>query len=150
MELLADEMVRLTNHDALSSETVRRRLVENKLKPWQKKMWCIPKVDTEFVARMEDVLDLYAEAPDEKRPVVCFDETPRQLIGEARVPVAAKPGKPARQDYEYVRNGTANVFMFLDFHNKWRHARRRARGLSKGSSRSSTTRRYATPVAMLN
>lgn len=56
MELLADEMVRLTNHEALSSETVRRRLVEKELKPWQKKMWCIPKVDTEFVARMEDVL----------------------------------------------------------------------------------------------
>ncbi len=123
MELLADEMVRLTKHETLSSETVRRRLVEKELKPWQKKMWCIPKVDTEFVARMEDVLDLYAETPDEKRPVVCFDETPRQLIGEARVPVAAKPGKPARVDYEYVRNGTANVFMFLDAHRKWRHAK---------------------------
>ena len=55
MELLAGEMVRLTKHKALSSETVRRRLVEKELKPWQKKMWCIPKVDTEFVARMEDV-----------------------------------------------------------------------------------------------
>ena len=123
MELLADEMVRLTKHETLSAETVRRRLAEKELKPWQKKMWCIPKVDTEFVARMEDVLDLYAEPPDKKRPVVCFDETPRQLIGEARVPVAAKPGKPARVDYEYVRNGTANVFMFLDAHRKWRHAK---------------------------
>jgi len=123
MELLADEMVRLTNHESLSSETVRRRLVEKELKPWQKKMWCIPKVDTEFVARMEDVLELYAESPDKKRPVVCFDETPRQLIGEARVPVAAKPGKPARVDSEYVRNGTANVFMFLDARRKWRHAK---------------------------
>jgi len=123
MELLADEMVRLTKHDSLSSETVRRRLAEKKLKPWQRKMWCIPKVDTEFVARMEDVLELYAEAPDKKRPVVCFDETPRQLIGEARVPVAARPGKPARVDYEYVRNGTANVFMFLDARRMWRHAK---------------------------
>jgi transposase len=123
MELLAGEMVRLTEHESLSAETVRRRLVEKKLKPWQKKMWCIPKVDTEFVAKMEDVVDLYAEAPDKTRPVVCFDETPRQLIGEARVPVAAKPGKPARVDYEYVRNGTANVFMFFDAHRKWRHAK---------------------------
>ena len=123
LDLLAGEMVRLTRHDALSSETVRRRLAENELKPWQKKMWCIPKVDAEFVARMEDVLDLYAEAPDDKRPVVCFDETPRQLLGEARVPVAAKPGKPARVDYEYVRNGTANVFMFVDAHRPWRHAK---------------------------
>ena len=123
MELLAGEMVRLTQHESLSSDTVRRRLAENKLKPWQKKMWCIPKVDTEFVARMEDVLDLYAEPPDNNLPVVCFDETPRQLIGEARVPVAAKPGQPARLDYEYVRNGTANVFMMIDRHRKWRRAK---------------------------
>ena len=123
LALLADEMVRLTDHRSLSSETIRRRLAENELKPWQKKMWCIPKVDAEFVARMEDVLDLYAEPPDEQRPVVCFDETPRQLIGESRVPVAAKPGQPARFDYEYVRNGTANVFMFVDAHRPWRHAK---------------------------
>jgi transposase len=131
MELLADAMVRLTSPESLSSETVRRRLVEKELKPWQKKMWCIPKVDSEFVARMEDVLELAAEAPNANRPVVYFDETPRQLIGEARVPVAAKPGKPARVDYEYVRNGTANVFMFFDAHRKWRHAKvtdRRANG----------------------
>ena len=123
LALLAGAMVELTEHDNLSDETVRRRLAENTLKPWQKKMWCIPKVDAEFVARMEDVLDLYAEAPNEKRPVVSFDETPRQLIGEARVPVAAKPGKAARFDYEYVRNGTANVFMFVDAHRPWRHAK---------------------------
>ena len=86
-------------------------------------MWCIPKVDAEYVARMEDVLALYAEPPDERRPVVCFDETPRQLIGEERVPVRAEPGKRARFDYEYVRNGTANVFMFVDVNEPWRHAK---------------------------
>jgi transposase len=131
MSLLADEMVRLTDHRSLSSETVRRRLAEKELKPWQEKMWCIPKVDAEFVARMEDVLQLYAEVPDEQHPVVCFDETPRQLIGESRVPVAAKPGRPARVDYEYVRNGTANVFMFLDVHRPWRHAKVTDRRTSK-------------------
>ena len=123
LSLLADEMVRLTEHRALSADTVRRRLAEKELKPWQEKMWCIPKVDAEFVARMEDVLELYAEEPDGQRPVVCFDETPRQLIGESRVPVAAKPGKPARVDYEYVRHGTANVFMFIDVHRPWRRAK---------------------------
>jgi transposase len=123
LDLLADAMVRLTSHESLSSETVRRRLDENELKPWRKKMWCIPKVDTEFVARMEDVLELYAEKPDEQHPVVCFDETPRQLIGESRVPVPPKPGRLARFDYEYVRNGTANVFMFVDAHRGWRHAK---------------------------
>jgi transposase len=123
LELLAGEMVRLTRHESISSETIRRRLAENELKPWQKKMWCIPKVDAEFVARMEDVLELYAEVPAKGFPVVCFDETPRQLIGEARVPVMAKPGKRARYDYEYVRKGTANVFMTVDVHRPWRHAK---------------------------
>lgn len=121
--MLAEAIVRQTNHATLSSETIRRRLAENELKPWQKKMWCIPKVDAQFVTRMEDVLELYAESPDDRHPVVCFDETPRQLIGASRVPVAAKPGKPARVDYEYVRNGTANVFMFVDAHRPWRHAK---------------------------
>lgn len=123
LQLLADEMVRLTVHDSVSDETIRRRLGELQLKPWQEKMWCIPKVDAEFVARMEDVLALYAEPPDERRPVVCFDETPRQLIGEERVPVRAEPGKRRRFDYEYVRNGTANVFMFVDVNRPWRHVK---------------------------
>lgn len=123
LQLLADEMIRLTAHKHLSDETIRRRLAEADLKPWQKKMWCVPKLDAEYVARMEDVLALYAEPPDPRRPVVCFDETPRQLIGEARVPIQAEPGKRARYDYEYVRNGTANVFMFIDAHRAWRHAK---------------------------
>jgi len=123
LQLLADEMVRLTVHESVSDETIRRRLGELQLKPWQEKMWCIPKVDAEFVTRMEDVLALYAEPPDERRPVVCFDETPRQLIGEERVPVRAEPGKRRRYDYEYVRNGTANVFMFVDVNRPWRHVK---------------------------
>ena len=123
LDLLAGEMVRLTAHATLSGDTVGRRLAEMKLKPWQEKMWCIPTVNAEYVARMEDVLDLYAEAPDPRRPVVCFDETPRQLIGEARVPIQAAPGKPRRVDYEYVRNGTANVFLFVDVNRPWRHAK---------------------------
>lgn len=123
MELLAGELVRLTVHDTLSGETVRRRLSEVAFKPWQQKMWCIPKVNAEYVARMENVLDLYAEAPDPRRPVVCFDETPRQLIGEKRVPIRREPGKPDRVDYEYIRNGTANVFMFVDVNQPWRHAK---------------------------
>jgi transposase len=63
LELLADAIVKLTPHESLSRETVRRRLAENDLKSW-KDMWCIPQIDADYVARMEDVLDLYAEAPD--------------------------------------------------------------------------------------
>ena len=123
LELLAGAMVKLTDHDSLSRETVRRRLAENHLKPWQKDMWCIPKVDAEYVARMEDVLDLYAEQPDPKRPVVCFDESPSQLIGEARQPIPAAPGRLERFDYEYRRNGVVNLFVFLDAHRSWRRVK---------------------------
>src|SRR3954471_7078634 len=88
IELLAGEMVRLTDHESISGETMRRRLAENELKPWREKMWCVPKIDGAYVARMEDVLDLYAEPPDPARPVVCLDESPVQLIGEVREPIA--------------------------------------------------------------
>ncbi len=83
-------------------------------------MWCIPHGDGEYVARMEDVLDLYSEPADPARPVVCFDESPTQLIGELREPIAAEPGQPERYDCEYRRNGTANLFLFLDAHRSWR------------------------------
>lgn len=127
LELLAGELVQRTEHAGLSRETVRRRLSEKALKPWQQRMWCIPAVDAEYVARMEDVLDLYSQPADPERPVVCFDETPAQLIGETRVPWPAVPGKPARIDYEYRRNGTANLFVFLDAHRPWRHVKVTAR-----------------------
>src|SRR2546425_7110918 len=69
---------------------------------------------------MEDVLDLYAEAPDQNRRVVSSDETPTQLIGEVRLPIPAEPGQLKRYDCEYKRNGTANLFIFLDVHRPWR------------------------------
>src|SRR5258708_4722128 len=109
LELLADAMIELTEHEGLSRETVRRRLAENDLKPWRKTMWCIPKVDGEYVARMEDVLDLYAEAPDASRPVVCFDEAPTQLIAEARHPFPPPPAQPAPPHSTYPPNPTLNL-----------------------------------------
>src|ERR1017187_5842803 len=123
LKLLAGTMVSLTDHEGLSYETVRRRLAEDDLKPWLRKMWCIPQVDGTYVARMEDVLDLYGEAADPKHPVVCFDESPTQLIGEVREPIPAEPGQPERYDCEYRRNGTANLFVFLDAHRPWRHVK---------------------------
>src|SRR6202167_5216978 len=96
LDLLAAAMVRLTEHDSISRDTVRRRLAENEIKPWRKDMWCIPQVDAEYVARMEDVLDIYAELPEPNRPVVCFDESPTQLIGEVRQPIPAQPGQIER------------------------------------------------------
>jgi hypothetical protein len=62
---------------------------------------------------MEDILDVYQRPHDPECPMVCVDETSKQLIAETRVPIAAKPGRPARYDYEYRRNGTANLFMIF-------------------------------------
>jgi hypothetical protein len=70
---------------------------------------------------MEEVLDLYAEPYDPKRPKVNFDETSKQLIGETRQPLPARPGQVARYDYEYKRNGTRNVFLFCEPQAGWRH-----------------------------
>jgi transposase len=126
LELLAGRLLRLTGRQ-VSRETVRRRLHEKRIKPWLKKMWCIPAVNAEFVARMEDILDLYAAAPDETMPVVCFDETPAQLIGELRTPLPRSAGQPERYDYEYRRNGSVNLFVFVDAHRSWRHVKVTAR-----------------------
>ena len=68
----------------------------------------------EFVAAMEDVLDLYAEPYDPNRPVVCFDETSTQLLADVREPLPAQPGRRGRQDYEYRRGGTRNLFLFCE------------------------------------
>jgi uncharacterized small protein (DUF1192 family) len=70
---------------------------------------------------MEDVLDLYEEPYDPQRPVVCFDETNKQLVAETRTGVPAQPGQVAHYDYEYQRNGTRNLFLFLEPQGGWRH-----------------------------
>jgi hypothetical protein len=72
---------------------------------------------------MEDVLEVYARPHDPERPVVCLDETSKQLIAETRTPQPAAPGRPARLDYEYVRNGTANLFMMYAPLEGWRHVK---------------------------
>jgi hypothetical protein len=77
-----------------------------------KAQWCIPpKANAEFVCAMEDVLDVYHRPYDERRPQVCVDEGTKQLVGETAQPIPARPGQLARFDYEYVRNGTANLFV---------------------------------------
>ena len=121
LQLLANRVVAMEFAGSISLETVRQILKKNELKPWKKKEWCIPKVSGEFVARMEDVLDLYHEACDPERPVVCFDETSRQLVEDVRPPIKAKPGRVERYDTEYQRNGTRNLFMFCEPKGGWRH-----------------------------
>lgn len=78
-------------------------------------MWCIPpKANSSFVCAMEDVLTVYKREYNPDMPVVCMDETSKQLIKETRLAISAKPGKLARYDYEYERNGTCSLFMFYD------------------------------------
>ena len=113
-------MVELEFAESISLETVRQILKKTNSMPWKKKEWCIPKVSGEFVARMEDVLDLYQQAYHPERPVVCFEETCRQLTGEVRPPIEAAPGRVARYDTEYQRNGTRNLFMICEPKGGWR------------------------------
>jgi hypothetical protein len=72
---------------------------------------------------MEDVLEVYQRPHDPMSPVVCVDETSKQLVGETRVPIKAKPGRPARHDHEYERKGTANLFMMFAPLEGWRHVK---------------------------
>ena len=88
---------------------------KNQLQPHRKKYWRIPpRGSAAFVARMEDVLEVYARPYDPRRPVVCMDETNKQLIGEVREPLPVEPGQPERVEHEYVRNGVAQIFVEVE------------------------------------
>ena len=80
-----------------------------------------PKANAAFVAAMEDILEVYTRPHDPDHPLVCLDETSKQLVAETRVPIPMKAGRPARFDYEYARNGTANLFMLFAPLEGWRH-----------------------------
>ena len=80
-----------------------------------------PKANAAFVAAMEDVLVVYTRPHDPARPLVCLDETSKQLVAQTRTPELMRPGQPARHDYEYKRNGTANLFMLFAPLEGWRH-----------------------------
>ena len=91
------------------------------MKPWQQKMWCIPpQSDADFVCAMENVLAVYKRPYDPDRPIVCFDEKSKQLVGEIATPIPAASGRVECHDYEYVRNGTANLFMLVEPLRGWR------------------------------
>jgi hypothetical protein len=84
-------------------------------------MWCIPpQQNAAFACQMEEVLGVYKLPHDRKYPVVCLDEEPVQLLGEAREPLPTRPGEVAKQDHEYERNGTANVFCAFEPPGDWR------------------------------
>ena len=77
-------------------------------------MWCIGKIDAEYRKRMYNILDLYQEPYDPRRPLIGFDEKPKQLVEDSRPTIPMQQGKAERYDYEYKRNGTANIFMAVE------------------------------------
>jgi len=120
LRLLADRIVQMQIIDSISHETVRQVLDDNELKPWRREEWCIPTANAEFVFHMEDVLDVYRRPVDPKRPLVCFDESPEQLVSETRQALPMRPGQLEKYDYEYRREGVSNLFMFFAPLQNWR------------------------------
>ena len=123
LSLLAERWVALTDMEGVSLETIRQRMKANQLKPWQRKMWCLGQMDAAYIAQMEHILDLYAEAPSPDAPLVNFDEATKQLVGEVNAGRPMTPGQVSKTDYEYERKGVANIFLCFDRHRGWRHAK---------------------------
>ncbi len=122
LRLLSERMVQMNYIDSISHTTVGKVLRENSLKPHLVEEWCIPKEQSaDFVACMEDVLEVYSRPYDERFPVVCMDEKPLQLLGEARKG-RRKSNGTLIQDSEYVRNGTCSIFLFTEPLAGYRHA----------------------------
>jgi DNA-binding Lrp family transcriptional regulator len=111
------------NVDSVDRSTIGRALKRNDLRPHVTDYWCIPpEEDAEFVANMEDILDIYQTPFDPKRPLWCMDEKPYQLLDEVRQPLPMRPGDPTKVDSEYVRDGTCSVFCFIQPHHGTIHA----------------------------
>ncbi|MGB8150144.1 MAG: IS630 family transposase [Candidatus Cybelea sp.] len=124
LRLLEEKVVELHIVERASDNTIGRTLKKTFLKPHRKQQWVIPPdASAAFVATMEDVLEVYQRPQDPQRPLVCLDETSKQLIVETRAPIPAKPGRKARHDYEYERNGVANLFMLFAPLEGWRHVK---------------------------
>jgi len=113
--LLTEEVEKDQKLPSTSRESVRQALHLHQIKPWLEKMWCVPTLNDEYIHRMEDVLDLYERPYDLKRPVVCLDEKPTQLLNNGRPTILAKLGNGVKKrDYEYERKGTANIFCAVE------------------------------------
>ena len=121
LQLLADKLVELQVVESISIEGVRQILKKNELRPHRRQYWVIPPdEDADFVAAMEQVLEVYQRPEDPAFPVVAMDERPVVLHEDLRSPVPGKPGRIARIDYEYKRRGTASAFMFTAPFQGWR------------------------------
>ena len=114
LRLLADQLVELGFIESISHTQVGCILEKNELKPWQRKQWCIGKVTSEFLWRMEKTLDIYEQPYDPLRPQICFDERPCQLIDDVLTPLAMESGKPKREDSQYKRKGVCSLLIAFE------------------------------------
>lgn len=134
LRLLAEHCMEKEYIVSISHSAIGEMLNTNQVKPHLSSYWCMPKEnDASFVANMEDVLGIYKRAYNPKFPVICMDEKPVQLLGEIRERISAqplridadtglpKPGKTEKIDSEYIRCGTASIFMFTEPLGGWRH-----------------------------
>lgn len=115
LELLQEKVIEGKIIPSISKEKIRLILKNHNIKPWQQKMWCVPRLNEAYIERMEDVLKTYEKPYNPKEPVICLDEKPIQLLDSIRKGTPRTPeGKAERVDYEYKRCGTANVFCVVE------------------------------------
>ena len=116
LQMLADKMIELQYVETVSRETIRKTLKKTNWNHRSCESWVIPpRESAEFVCAMEELLDIYQSEYDEENPWICFDESCKQLVKEIKEPIAHQEGKAQRYDYQYERNGVANMFMFFAF-----------------------------------
>lgn len=117
VSLLCEQMAVVLEDVSISRATIARVLAKNDLRPHLNEYWCIPpKEDSDFVANMEDILEVYQQPYDPDYPLWCMDEKPYQILGESREPLPMRPGDVTKTDSEYVRNGTVSIFCFIQPH----------------------------------
>ena len=114
LDLLKQKVEEKSIVDKISRDSIRLILREHDLKPWQYQMWCVAKLDDEYIKRMEDILNIYEKPYNGKEPVICVDEKPVTLRGNKRESIPFSKGEPTRQDYEYTKNGVVNVYCAVE------------------------------------
>jgi len=114
VRLVAQEAIQRKLVPRVGRETIRMLLLSHDLKPRRKKMWVVAELDDDYIAKMEDVLEVYERPYDPQQPVICLDEKSVTLHADVRPATPAAPGREARRDHEYERCGTANVFCAVD------------------------------------
>ena len=114
LKLLVEAAQKRPGLAGVTQESIRQILKKNVLKPWRKSMWCVGKITAEYRERMYALLKLYEQPYNPEEPVVCMDEKSKQLLNQTRAQLPARPGRTAKEDCEYKRGGTCNIFVAVE------------------------------------